>query len=402
MRIFSTLGALAALGTSALAASRPLIGNYWPAYNAADQSVKQIPWKYSDLAYYFVTVTTKTGFQVPADQPTSDITAFVKQAKQAGSKPLFSIGGWTGSLYFSSLVDTPAKQTTFAKQIQQFMAQYGFEGVDLDWEYPNGAGIGCNVVNPQDSANLLAFLKVLRKTIGTSKLITAAVSTGGFLGPDGAPLPSFAEFGAYFDYINLMAYDIGGSWSETTGPNAPLRKCKSDTSVQNSVALWTRRGFPASKILLGIPAYAISFTTKSSKLASADINGKWQSVAYQEWTGVVPKGGPGDSNAPSTDVCGTKSAAYSGQWQYKDLISQKLLSSDGSKGASGYTRYFDSCTATPFLFNPSKKHYIGYDDATSASIKARWAIQQGLAGVFVFDTQGFTTDVYEAIRTSMA
>lgn len=64
---------------------------------------------------------------------------------------------------------------------------------------------GCNVVNPQDSANLLAFLKVLRKTIGTSKLITAAVSTGGFLEPDGAPLPSFAEFGAYFDYINLMA-----------------------------------------------------------------------------------------------------------------------------------------------------------------------------------------------------
>lgn len=78
-----------------------------------------------------VAVTTKTGFQVPADQPTSDITAFVKQAKQAGSKPLFSIGGWTGSLYFSSLVDTPAKQTTFAKQIQRFMAQYGFEGVDL-------------------------------------------------------------------------------------------------------------------------------------------------------------------------------------------------------------------------------------------------------------------------------
>lgn len=118
----------------------------------------------------------------------------------------------------------------------------------------------------------------------------------------------------------------------------------------------------------------------------------------------MPKGGPGDSNVPSTDVCGTKSAAYSGQWQYKDLISQKvwtasgphsnlavdtrsqstqLLSSDGSKGASGYTRYFDSCTATPFLFNPSKKHYIGYDDATSASIKARWAIQQGLAGVCV-------------------
>ncbi|BGP47143.1 hypothetical protein JCM10450v2_002995 [Rhodotorula kratochvilovae] len=397
---FALSAAFTASLAAAASATAPIIGNYWPAYNAVEQSVSQVPWKYTDLAYYFVTVTTATGFAVPEDQPTSDISAFVRQAKKNGAKSLFSVGGWSGSQYFSDLVSTPAKQAAFATQLTMFMTKYGFDGVDLDWEYPNGVGIGCNKISADDSAHLLAFLKVLRKKLGAGKLITAAVSTSGFAGPDGSPLKSFSEYGKYLDYINLMTYDVSGSWSPTTGPNSPLRKCKSDTSVQTALKLWTSRGFPASKILLGIPAYAISFQTSSSTLKEVDINDKWTSRAYQAWDSVVPKGAPGDSNAPTTDECGTKLAAYSGQWQYKQLISEGLLSSDGSKGLNGFKRFFDSCSQTPFLFNASKKHYISYEDARSVKAKTLYAAREGLAGVFVFDTQGFTTDVYQTIRSS--
>jgi hypothetical protein len=82
--------------------------------------------------------------------------------------------------------------------------------------------------------------------------------------------------------------------------------------------------------LSGIPSYAISFTTKSSSLASSTVSG-YPSKLYQAWTGVVPKGASGDSNAESTDVCGVKSRAYHGQWKYVDLISEgvSLISSDG-------------------------------------------------------------------------
>ncbi|TNY18602.1 chitinase, partial [Rhodotorula diobovata] len=340
---------------------------YWPAYNAADQSPAQVPWKGTQIAYYFVTVTSATGFTVPTDQPASDIKAFVSQAKANGVKPVFSLGGWSGSIHFSSLVDSGTKRASLASKVQAFMTKWGFEGVDLDWEYPNGVGIGCNAVNKDDSAHLLSFLKVLRQKLGTSKLITAAVSTEGFAGPDGSPLASFAEYGKYLDYVNLMTYDIAGSWSPTTGPNAPLRKCKSDSSVQTAVKLWTGRGFPAAKVLLGIPAYAISFTTSSSTLKEIEVSGgKWRSKAYQAWDGVVPKGAPGDSNAPYTDECGTKTAAK-----------------DGSKGLNGYTRYYDDCAQTPFLFNPSKKHYISYDDAQSARVKTSYAMREGLGGVCV-------------------
>ena len=146
---------------------------------------------------------------------------------------------------------------------------------------------------------------------------------------------------------------MSGSWSATTGPHSPLRKCRSDSSAWTAVKLWASRGFPASKILLcvnptckpcalcflttstdqcprpvlersGIPSYAVSFTTRESKLATVPIdNGKWQSRAYQAWTGVVPQGAAGDSNAGTvTDPCGvTTCAVYSGQWQYKELVS---------------------------------------------------------------------------------
>ncbi|GAA5929970.1 hypothetical protein JCM10213_002833 [Rhodosporidiobolus nylandii] len=197
---------------------------------------------------------------------------------------------------------------------------------------------------------------------------------------------------------------LSGSWSPETGPNGPLRTCKSDTSIEKSVKLWTSRGFPASQILLfGIPSYAISFTTTSSTLEQTSVlGGKWTSELYQQWTKVTPKGAAGDSNAGGTDVCGnTSSGSYSGQWQYKDLISEGLLSSDGSTGQSGFTRRFDSCSATPFLFNPDKKQLIAYDDAKSASIKASWAKANGLAGVMLFDSTGFDDSVYQAIQTSL-
>lgn len=48
----------------------------------------------------------------------------------------------------------------------------------------------------------------------------------------------------------------------------------------------------------------------------------------------------------------------------------QLLDSTGRSGANGYIRYWDSCTAVPFLFNPSKKHYISYEDSKSAGMKA--------------------------------
>lgn len=58
------------------------------------------------------------------------------------------------------------------------------------------------------------------------------------------------KYADYLDYINLMSYDVFGSWSSTTGPNSPLWNCGAPTSVAQGVQTWIDGGFPASKILL--------------------------------------------------------------------------------------------------------------------------------------------------------
>ncbi|GAA5892941.1 glycoside hydrolase family 18 protein [Sporobolomyces salmoneus] len=384
---------------SFVSAASPIVAQYWAAYGGG--LVSDVAWQANDIAYYFVTTTTATGFEVPEGQSISELQEFVKYTKSKGARPVFSVGGWSGSIYFSKLIETDAKRQAFANDLHDFMVQYGFVGIDLDYEFPNGKGIGCNAISPDDSANFVLFLKELRSIVGKDNLLTAAVSVSGINGPDGSALSSFAEYGSLLDYINLMTYDISGSWSQITGPNSPLRTCKSDTSVQAAVSLWKSRGFPAERILLGVPAYAVSFTTTSSTLAKTE-TGSYTSQIYQEWTKQTPMGAPGDSNAAYTDQCGTTSAGYSGQWQFNELISNGILSEDGTKGLKGYERIWDQCSETPFLFNSETRQMIVYDDAKSAGLKAAYARSEGLGGIMIFDTRGFTgTDVVSSIRQNL-
>ncbi|GAA6062231.1 hypothetical protein JCM10212_000810 [Sporobolomyces blumeae] len=346
--------------------SRPP-ASYWPAYSAATQPVSEFPWKDNDMAYYFVTVTTSGGFEIGPGQNVSDVKRFTSLARKHGVQSLFSIRGWDGSQYFSDLVSTEKKRARFAKQIKAFVDENGFDGVDLDWEYPNSEGIGCNSIRSTDSANFLAFLKTLHDLLEGAKkaLITAAVATTPFNDADGVPLADVSDFATYLKYINLMTYDISGSWSATTGPNSPLRACGSDSSVVNAVKAWTSAGFPASQILVGLPAYAHSFTT----------NG-------------IPKGDSEDV-VPITDSCNVTTTTYAGSWQYHELIDEGFLSADGKRGLHGWKRYFDECAATPFLYNSATKYFISYDDQESALAKTDYARKEGLAGVFLFDSTGF-------------
>ncbi|GAA5905709.1 glycoside hydrolase family 18 protein [Sporobolomyces salmoneus] len=389
--------------------SKPLLGTYWPAYYSSEiQGPKSLPWKETDLSYYFVAVTRKfsegSSFTIGPGQDEADIKVFTSEAKKYGKKSLVSIGGWSGSIQFSNLVATEGNRERFAKDVKEFMNKYGFDGVDLDYEYPNSPGIGCNSIRDKDSANLLTFLKVLRREIGQSKLITAAVSTSPFVGPDGTPLKDVSAFAQYFDYLNLMTYDISGSWSPTTGPLSPLRSCGADASVTSSVEAWSKSGFPLSKLNVGIPSYATSWTTESSQLSTVrnELTSPYGgSKLFQKFT-EIPKGNDEDVK-PKTDECGVVSNQYSGAWKYNELVEQGMLSADGKRGGKGFTRYFDNCTQTPFLFNPKSRTLISYNDAQSAAAVSKFAKEKKLAGVFIFDSIGFkdSPNVYAAIRNEL-
>lgn len=90
--------------------------------------------------------------------------------------------------------------------------KYSLDGIDIDWEYPAKGGIESNRRSPQDSANYLIFLKLLRQVLPASAKITAATQVWPFGGDDkdASPLTNVVGFAEVFDWITIMNYDVWG------------------------------------------------------------------------------------------------------------------------------------------------------------------------------------------------
>lgn len=112
--------------------------------------------------------------------------------------------------YFSAACANDTSRQTFATNVAAAYSSFNLDGIDIDWEYPGRQGAGSNGVSPADSANLLAFLQLLRATLPSSARITAAVADTPFTGPDGQPMNNVSAYAQVLDWVLLMNYDTWG------------------------------------------------------------------------------------------------------------------------------------------------------------------------------------------------
>ena len=123
-------------------------------------------------------------------------------------KLLVALGGWNDSRTskYSILLADPTKRAAFVKHAVEFINQYGFDGLDLDYEYPGYDGV------QTDKAGFTAWVQELREAFdqeGKGWELTAAVSVSKTVTDNGYDVP---EISASLDAIHLMSYDMHGSW----------------------------------------------------------------------------------------------------------------------------------------------------------------------------------------------
>ena len=142
-------------------------------------------------------------------------------------KVSISVGGWGWDAQFEELAADPATRSAFVQNLKAFVNEYGLDGVDMDWEYPDQG---------QSSQNFLALIKELRSAMPEKLLTTAVVSYGDDNGL-GVPNESFE----LFDFVNIMTYD---------GPDHGTME-----QFERGLSYWSERGLPKEKIVMGAPFY---------------------------------------------------------------------------------------------------------------------------------------------------
>jgi chitinase len=287
--------------------------------------------------------------------------------KYPAVKVLISVGGWTLSKYFSPVAADPAKRQRFAETAIQIIRKYNLDGIDIDWEYPGGGGKEGNYESPDDGKNFVLLLKTLREALDEAAkedhkdyLLTAATPAD----PVKAGRIDWNEASEYLDSINIMTYDYHGAWDTITGHQAPLY-CNpnapyTDENVKyhfcvNYTVQWYIQHVPdKTKITVGLPFYSRSFANVPPE----------NDGLYQPFSGT-----PDGTWGPASETYGVM--------DYWD-VAEKNQSSD-------YDYHWDSIAQVAWLYSPSKKIFITFDDPKAIGIKVDYMLKNGLGGVMIWE-----------------
>jgi chitinase len=370
--------------------NKNIVGYYtsWSIY-ARNYEITDIPVeKINIINYAFANINPSSGTILLGD-PYADIDKFypgdcwdndclrgnfhqlqILKENYSHLKTFISVGGWTWSTYFSDIAMTDESRTIFAQSCVDFIVEYGFDGIDIDWEYPIEGGLESNHNSPNDKENFTLLLQKIRELLdiqsendGNYYLLTIA-STGSPMYVENIEVNLIHE---YLDWINIMTYDFHGPWggelNAVTNFNSPLYFTEDDPSpepvnttfnLDAAVQLYLDLGVANEKINAGLAFYGRSFSGVSN------IN----NGLFSPYTGVPDLGTWED-----------------GVFDYWDL-------KDNYINLNNYTSYWHPEAKVPWLYNPNTQIMISYDDEISIYEKASYIIDKDIGGAMFWEFSG--------------
>ncbi|MFD2177528.1 chitinase C-terminal domain-containing protein [Veronia pacifica] len=460
---------------------RRIIG-YFTSWRAGDDDqaaylVKDIPWEQlTHINYAFVSIgidgkvnigdvndpdnaavgKTWPGVDIdPALGFKGHLGALATYKKRHDVKTLISIGGWaeTGGHFgadgkrindggFYTMTTNSdgsinhAGIEKFATSAVEFIRQYQFDGVDIDYEYPTSmAGAG----NPMDKEfaesrrpylmrSYNELMRVLREKLdaasaadGTHYMLTIAAPSSGYLLRGMETM----DVNKYLDYVNIMSYDLHGAWNDHVGHNAALF----DTGKDSELAAWNvydtaaygglgylntdwayhyfRGSMPAGRINIGVPYY-----TRGWQSVSGGENGLWGSAALPDQSSCPDGTGEGEKNNCGYGAIGIDNmwhdddeqgnemgAGSNPMWHAKNLengiygtyasaYDLDPVNNPDHKLVGKYERHYDSVAVAPWLWNAEKSVFISTEDKASINLKSDYVVDQGIGGIMFWELAG--------------
>jgi len=266
------------------------------------------------------------------------------------AKYMVAIGGWNDSKMkkYSELLASSSKINRFVENAVAFLKEHDFDGLDLDYEYPNYDGHG-HVAPHTDKAGFTLLCKKLSEVFKVHNYeLTAAVSASKNIIDDGYDIPQISK---YLDAIHLMSYDMHGSWENNVNHHSPLFGTHSDLMTTDFAAnYWVSEGCPKHKLVVGIPTYGRSWTLSG-----------WQTSLNS------PAKGPG--------MPGPLSKAE-GFLAYNEICKHVKT--------GGWTKVSDpSEKIGPYAYKGNQ--WVGYDDPSIAGVKAKYILANNFGGAMFWD-----------------
>ena len=293
------------------------------------------------------------------------------KSKNPSLKTVLSIGGWSWSLQFSAAFSDPTKRQIAIQSATALMVTYGFDGIDIDWEFPATTSRASSdpgyTTNPQDFSFLAQFCQEIRsywasQSLSTDTVLSVAMPPQLQDSP-GVTATVASQLNQYCTFIMIMSYEFQHN-DLITRLGAPLYGTQQDSqdertkNIDGGIKEYINLGVSKDKIIMGIPLYAVGFSGFSTISGGRDMPCLGNALTNKNT--IVP-------------------------------VDYKSILSDMDNKQYGYPQYtFSQSRAQSSICNGTD--FYSFDTPESVKVKAQYALQNSLGGLMIWDLSQDATD----------